>query len=701
MSSIPPREEVKDWGEDEVQQFVKQAGMADCCDILKKKKVDGLALLGMNDAVLQLWSRDMKIMQIKKLSKLVSQLNSSSLSMSSSYSPTVVTHRKHRKVSQGSVNASDNDWGSDFEDATDNENANAQVLKVEPNSPTIKKSSINMKISANQLPKPYKPPATSAIKPVKTKPVIPEYSNVKKNGSTARKSQVLDKISKFSTPEEKPATIKNSLQKPAVKLKTSQTLNEKPKSAVKSKENSSSSVNSQKPPVSSKLVENSKCSTKSQERLNSPSIASPKSPSDTSNNPKSAANGIHKSIPQKQSNGVTKPSIPNKLSAFKTHPNNLQKEQKEQQKVTNSVKTKSEIIKNSNIKDTSGRVTWKKSVENSKTESLESSNSESVQSSKQQPAFIVHVDRSSQIKKVGIETVDEYYEIPQSPQNEKYSPRDDAFSEDSFEPEIYEEFNLQEETSAKYLEILDNEVIAKSAKKVLFVESDNEYEPIDRTDCLKKEKESPQLFKTKEAPQENLDAKTSPSIKLNGMTNSYATVKTTKEERRSNINSQEERKLSKSSSQTQQQNPVDVASRYPQRALPLPPSESNSHIEKKTSPLIPFPWYINVDRRTAERIVRQLDRDGGFLVRDSKHGGANSPFTLTVYNNGKVFNINIRNRPDGRIALGKEKPEENTYPNVEYMVEHHMIESLKLTAGDTGTEHSKTTLNFWPDKNKL
>ena len=69
--------------------------------------------------------------------------------MSSSYSPTVVTHRKHRKVSQGSVNASDNDWGSDFEDATDNENANAQVLKVEPNSPTIKKSSVNMKVCLN------------------------------------------------------------------------------------------------------------------------------------------------------------------------------------------------------------------------------------------------------------------------------------------------------------------------------------------------------------------------------------------------------------------------------------------------------------------------------------------------------------------------------------------------------------------------
>ena len=47
------------------------------------------------------------------------------------------------------------------------------------------------------------------------------------------------------------------------------------------------------------------------------------------------------------------------------------------------------------------------------------------------------------------------------------------------------------------------------------------------------------------------------------------------------------------------------------------------------------------------------------MVRDSKHGGADSPYTLTVHNNNKVFNINIRIRPDGMIALGKEKVEEN------------------------------------------
>ena len=46
-------------------------------------------------------------------------------------------------------------------------------------------------------------------------------------------------------------------------------------------------------------------------------------------------------------------------------------------------------------------------------------------------------------------------------------------------------------------------------------------------------------------------------------------------------------------------------------------------------------------------------------MRDSKHGGEDSPFTLTVYNNNKVFNINIRFRPDAKIALGKEKLEES------------------------------------------
>jgi hypothetical protein len=57
----------------------------------------------------------------RKLSKLVSQLNTTSIKASRiSNSPAVLRQRKVIKVSKGSVAASsDNDWGSDFEDATD------------------------------------------------------------------------------------------------------------------------------------------------------------------------------------------------------------------------------------------------------------------------------------------------------------------------------------------------------------------------------------------------------------------------------------------------------------------------------------------------------------------------------------------------------------------------------------------------------
>ena len=77
-----------------------------------------------------------------------------------------------------------------------------------------------------------------------------------------------------------------------------------------------------------------------------------------------------------------------------------------------------------------------------------------------------------------------------------------------------------------------------------------------------------------------------------------------------------------------------------------------------------------------------VNKNGGFLVRDSKHGGTDSPFTLTVFNENRIFNINIRLRRDGSVALGKEKPDENVYSSVVEMVERHGKEELKLTSAD-------------------
>ena len=46
-----------------------------------------------------------------------------------------------------------------------------------------------------------------------------------------------------------------------------------------------------------------------------------------------------------------------------------------------------------------------------------------------------------------------------------------------------------------------------------------------------------------------------------------------------------------------------------------------------------------------------VGQNGCFLVRDSRHGGADSPLTLTLFNNDKVFNISIRLRADGKVAV--------------------------------------------------
>jgi hypothetical protein len=51
-------------------------------------------------------------------------------------------------------------------------------------------------------------------------------------------------------------------------------------------------------------------------------------------------------------------------------------------------------------------------------------------------------------------------------------------------------------------------------------------------------------------------------------------------------------------------------------------------------------------------------RNGIFLIRDSKHGGRECPFTLTLLNDAKVFNINVRIRKDGKFALGRLKDKE-------------------------------------------
>merc|ERR1712227_78168 len=79
----------------------------------------------MNDAVLQMWSRDMKIMQIKKLSKLINQLNTSSPAKIHRITPLKKVVGNEKRIIERSLPVSTddeksdlNDWGSDFEEAS-------------------------------------------------------------------------------------------------------------------------------------------------------------------------------------------------------------------------------------------------------------------------------------------------------------------------------------------------------------------------------------------------------------------------------------------------------------------------------------------------------------------------------------------------------------------------------------------------------
>lgn len=106
-----------------------------------------------------------------------------------------------------------------------------------------------------------------------------------------------------------------------------------------------------------------------------------------------------------------------------------------------------------------------------------------------------------------------------------------------------------------------------------------------------------------------------------------------------------------------------------------------------------YPWFFNVDRKKAESILAPLG-NGTFLIRPSKHGGANASFTLSLQFNNRVFHVLIRSRADGKMALGTEKKEENCFYTLYELVDFHYNEAMQLHSGSkvTGT----TRLTGWP-----
>lgn len=98
-------------------------------------------------------------------------------------------------------------------------------------------------------------------------------------------------------------------------------------------------------------------------------------------------------------------------------------------------------------------------------------------------------------------------------------------------------------------------------------------------------------------------------------------------------------------------------------------------------------WYQSVNRAEADEVLKSFGKNGTFLIRPSTK--AAQPYTLQIYNNGKVYNLPIRQRDDSTYALGKEKKGEQTFETVNDLVEFFRKHTLILAAGDSGQTRLK------------
>ncbi|XP_051277130.1 lymphocyte cytosolic protein 2 [Dicentrarchus labrax] len=116
--------------------------------------------------------------------------------------------------------------------------------------------------------------------------------------------------------------------------------------------------------------------------------------------------------------------------------------------------------------------------------------------------------------------------------------------------------------------------------------------------------------------------------------------------------------------------PPDVSSR------PTPPVP--------TAPAIPGPrkgldpsWYGGrLTRYEADMALREVNKDGTFLVRDSSKGSEEHPYTLMLLEQGKVYNIKIRNQGNS-YSLGNGL-NNKSFPGVKEMITHHTHTPLLL-----------------------
>ncbi|XP_027888046.1 lymphocyte cytosolic protein 2a isoform X4 [Xiphophorus couchianus] len=89
-------------------------------------------------------------------------------------------------------------------------------------------------------------------------------------------------------------------------------------------------------------------------------------------------------------------------------------------------------------------------------------------------------------------------------------------------------------------------------------------------------------------------------------------------------------------------------------------------------------WYVGkVSRGQAEGCLKKVQRDGAYLVRDSTRQQTNQPFTLMVFYQDKVYNIQIRQHSQ-QFQLGTGLKAQEFFPSVSDIINHYSQSPLVL-----------------------
>lgn len=82
-------------------------------------------------------------------------------------------------------------------------------------------------------------------------------------------------------------------------------------------------------------------------------------------------------------------------------------------------------------------------------------------------------------------------------------------------------------------------------------------------------------------------------------------------------------------------------------------------------------WYAGrVTRGQAESTLHQMRKDGAYVVRDSTRQSTGQPYTLMVFYQDKVYNIQIRLQ-DNSYLLGTGLKVQESFPSVAEIVAHY------------------------------